>query len=88
MGHQNQVEIANQIIDFVIKNKAPHGYDALTLPKDTSLVSLGILDSYGVIEIIEFLEDTWGIAILDEEVTTELMGSINKMAALVHSKIS
>lgn len=88
MGNISQPDITNQIIDFVIKNKAPHGYDALSLPKDSSLVSLGILDSYGVIEIVEFLEDTWGISILDEEVTTELMGSINKMAALVFSKLN
>lgn len=88
MGNISQTDITNQIIDFVIKNKAPHGYDALSLPKDSSLVSLGILDSYGVIEIVEFLEDTWGISILDEEVTTELMGSINKMAALVFSKLN
>lgn len=88
MANISQTDITNQIIDFVIKNKAPHGYDALSLPKDSSLVSLGILDSYGVIEIVEFLEDTWGISILDEEVTTELMGSINKMAALVFSKLN
>ena len=88
MSDRSQIDITNQIIDFVIKNKAPHGYDSSSLPKDMSLVSLGILDSYGVIEIVEFLEETWGITILDEEVTTELMGSINKMAALVASKLS
>ncbi len=87
MVNVSQADIANQIVDFVISSKAPYGHDAATLPKDTSLVSLGILDSYGVIEIIEFLEDTWSISILDEEVTTELMGSINKMSALVYSKI-
>lgn len=87
MSNAVQNEIVNIIADFVIKNKAPHGYDADSLPKDSSLVSLGILDSYGVIEIVEFLEDTWGISIMDDEVTTELMGSINKMAKLVHSKI-
>lgn len=81
-------DIANKISEFVIQNKAPYGYDISSLPRDSSLVSLGVLDSYGVIEIIEFLEETWHISILDEEVTTDLMGSINKMAALVHSKIN
>lgn len=87
MSNVSQANIANQIVDFVMKNKAPHGYDSSTLPRDSSLVGLGILDSYGVIEIIEFLEETWSISILDEEVTTELMGSINKMASLVYSKV-
>ena len=87
MGDFGELEIANRIAEFVIINKAPQGYEVSNLPRDSSLVSLGILDSYGVIEIVEFLENTWGISILDEEVTTELMGSINKMAKLVHSKL-
>ncbi len=87
MGDIGELEIANRITEFVIINKAPQGYEVSNLPQDSSLVSLGILDSYGVIEIVEFLENTWGISILDEEVTTELMGSINKMAKLVHSKL-
>jgi acyl carrier protein len=87
LSNVSQVDIANQIVDFVISSKAPYGYDASTLPKDSSLVGLGILDSYGVIEIIDFLEDTWSVTIYDEEVTTELLGSINKMSALVYSKI-
>jgi acyl carrier protein len=86
MTSEVSVQIADAITEFVIRTKAPLGYDQNSLPRDQSLVELGILDSFGVIELIEFLEEHWQISIKDEEVTRERMGSINKMARLVAEK--
>ncbi len=41
---------------------------------------------YAVVELVEFLEKNWNIAILNEEITREKMGSLNKMAALILQK--
>jgi acyl carrier protein len=49
-------------------------------------VELGFLDSYAVVELVEFLEKNWNIAILNEEITREKMGSLNKMATLILQK--
>ena len=58
------------------------------IPLDKSLLAEGILDSYGIIELVEFIESHWGITIKDEEFTHEKMGSVNKMAKLIIEKIS
>ncbi len=58
------------------------------LPLDQSLVELGILDSFGVVELVTFIEDHWSIAILDSELTNEMFGGINKMATLIGLKLA
>jgi acyl carrier protein len=82
------VEIADRIAAYVIETKEPPDYDLNSLPRDRSLIELGILDSYGVIELVEFLEETWSVQILDEDLTKERMGSIAKMAQLVTQKLA
>ena len=56
------------------------------IPYNDSLVELGYVDSFGIIDIVTFLEGTYTIQILDDEITKEKFGSINKMVALVLSK--
>jgi len=50
------------ILDFVrAQFKASIG--KLTLQRDTPLFSTGIIDSFGVLELIAFLEDRFGVEI-------------------------
>ena len=79
-------KISDAIIQYVLKNHVC-SYDENTIPRNQSLVELGVLDSYGVIELVDFLEENWDIKILDDEITREKMGSIDKMAALVAEKL-
>ena len=78
--------IRHEIIEYVLANHMSP-YDKATMPLDESLVELGVLDSYGVIELVSFLEATWSITIADSEITRETMGSINKMVSLIRSKL-
>jgi acyl carrier protein len=84
---QTQLSIRNEIVLFVMTN-FPSDYTAETLPQGQSLVELGVVDSFGVVELVAFLEGTWSIAIDDSEITRETMGSIDKMAALVQKKVA
>jgi acyl carrier protein len=70
------------MVDYIL-SQHPSKYTAETLPRDESLLELGILDSAGVIEFIVFVESTWGIEISDDDITKERMGSLVKMAGLV-----
>ena len=81
----DQVAIADAIVRHVLEAH-PSDYVFETLPRTVSLIEIGILDSYGVIELVEFLEETWQMTIADDDLTKEKMGSIVKMAALVHFK--
>jgi len=84
---ETEKSIIRKIIEYIISNH-PCGYTEDNLPLEKSLVELGILDSYGVVELVVFLETNWSIVIDDDEITREKMGSIKKMAALVNGKLS
>ena len=56
------------------------------VPLNESLVELGYLDSFGIIDLVEFLEKSQKVKILDDEITKEKFGSINKMVDMVYKK--
>jgi acyl carrier protein len=58
------------------------------LPLDKSLYDSGVIDSVGVVELVEFIEQNWQIKILDSEITQERFGGVNKMATVVAEKLA
>ncbi len=57
------------------------------LDDDQSLLDSGVIDSTGVLEVIAFLEQTFGISIADEEIVPENLDSINNMTRYLASKL-
>ena len=57
------------------------------LPTEESLVELGYMDSFGVIDVVTYLENKWKVKIDDAEISKEKFGSISKMANLIFTKI-
>ena len=61
--------------------------DNSRMPADTdSLLETGVLDSTGILELIEFLEDRYGISIGDQETIPENLGSIANISRYVTAK--
>jgi len=60
------------------------GGDELT--REDSLLERGIVDSTGVLEIVAFLEETWGVGVEDEELVPENFDSIARLSAFVEKK--
>lgn len=56
------------------------------LRSDEALIGSGIVDSMGVMELIEFLEAEFGIAIGDDEITEENLGTLDTIRAFVVAK--
>lgn len=56
------------------------------LGPDAPLVEDGIIDSTGMLELIAFLESEFGLAIRDEEMLPENLGSIRRIGAFVARK--
>ena len=52
-----------------------------------SLYENRIVDSTGVLEIVDFLEEKFGIKIEDDELVPDNLDSINKMSKFVQRKI-
>jgi acyl carrier protein len=55
---------------------------------DADLLELGVLDSAGIAQLIAFCEETFGIAIADDELVPENFESINSIAELVSGKLA
>jgi len=56
------------------------------LGDDDALLAKGVIDSMGVMEMIGFLTSEFGIAVADEEVTEENLGSVSAIARFVSGK--
>lgn len=60
--------------------------DETALAEDTSLLDAGIVDSTGVLEIVDYLERAFGIRLADHEMTPQNLDSIARIAAFVEKK--
>ena len=62
--------------------------DGQQLHKDTSFLENGIIDSTGVLELITFLEETYGINIADDELVPENLDSLQNVTRFVERKLN
>ena len=64
---------------------------SLMVPEDindnTSLMSSGVIDSMGIIEVISFIEDNYSIVVGDDEVSEENFDSIEKIAFFIQNRL-
>jgi len=54
---------------------------------DESLVQRGVVDSTGVLELVGFLQDRFGICVKDEEITLDNLDTLNSIGAYVQRKL-
>jgi acyl carrier protein len=58
------------------------------LRDEDKLLESGVLDSMGVMELIGFLEERFGVTPKDDEITEQNMGSLLAIAELVGRKLA
>ncbi len=75
-----------QIRQFIIETFLFDADDA-ALDDDESLLDLGIVDSTGVLELVAFVEEEFGIEVKDEELVPENLDSISNLAAYIEKKV-
>ena len=51
-----------------------------------SLLDKGVIDSTGVLELIGFVEDNYGLKVADEEIVPDNFDSIDRISQYVRSK--
>ncbi len=78
------MEIALRVRRFIIENF--YVTEPETMSDAASLLTLGVVDSTGVLEVICFLEAEFGIKIEDEDATPANLESIERIAAFVARK--
>lgn len=80
-------DIEEDLINYLKKGN-PSLKKLNVIPKNESLVELGYLDSFAIIDLVSYFENRWKIKIDNEEITPEFFGSINKMSRMLDKKIS
>jgi len=79
------MKVKAEIRDYILANYL-FSSDQAALDDDVSLMQAGVIDSTGVLEIIMFLEETFGIKVADEEMIPENLDSVTSIATFVTSK--
>lgn len=60
--------------------------DSSHVNDDTSFLGEGIVDSTGVVELVLFVEETFGIQVDDDEIVPDNFDTIDNLAAYIEQK--
>jgi acyl carrier protein len=77
--------VESQIKDYIARNLlfSDNGFQ---YGDDASFLDEGIVDSVGVMELVAFVEESFGIKVNDSEVTPDHFDSVSKLAAFIQNK--
>lgn len=78
------VDIKNRIREYILESTFD---DVENLTDETLIFEEGVLDSMGLLFLIEFLQEEYGITTDDDELIVENFQSINNIKAFVESKM-
>ncbi len=84
MDKATKDEIVEQLIQFVRVKFALA--DSLELTREMSLLDSGIVDSMGVLDLVTFIEQQFGIVAEDDDLVAENFESIDSLVRFVEEK--
>ena len=64
------------------------GDDASAVSEEANLFESGLIDSFGFVQLVAFLEKTFDIKISDEEVLSDSLSSFAKIRSFVEAKVA
>jgi acyl carrier protein len=76
----------NTIRQFIVDNFLA-GKDDPSFKNSDSFMETRVIDSTGIMELLEFVEEEWGISVDDSELTPENFDSVSKVAGFVQGKL-
>ncbi len=79
-------EIAQEIRSFVIDNFL-FGEADDRFSNDDSFFENGLVDSIGILTLVEFVKEKYAISIEDEEIVPDNWDSVHRIAAFVQTKL-
>lgn len=78
-----KVALRKFITDNFLPSAGIEGFD-----DGDSFMEKGIIDSTGVLELLEFIEGKFQIRVEDEEIVPDNLDSLNRLASFINGKIS
>jgi len=77
--------LVSEIKDFIVTNFL-FGQAPDTLTEDQSFLESGIIDSTGMLELVSFVEQRYGISVADRELLPENLDSLRNLSQFVARK--
>lgn len=74
--------VENRVRGYILENLL-FTSDGSELKNDASLLDLGIIDSTGVLELVTFLEETFGVKVQDSEMLPENFDTVDNIVRFV-----
>ena len=78
-------ETRDKVREFIVENFLFGSDEELT--DEVSFLDEGIIDSTGILELVSFLEEDFGITVEDEELIPENLDSIKNVVAYLEGKM-
>ena len=77
-------EIITSIAKFIAEKilKQP----GKVIAADEALISSGLIDSFSLMDLALFIEDTFGVRVEDTELNAETFDNLTQLAALIESR--
>lgn len=77
-------EIVDKLLDYIAENFL---VDRNEIILDRSLVDEGIIDSTGLVELIVFIEEEFEIAVGEDQMTRDNLGSVIKIGNFIEREM-
>jgi acyl carrier protein len=74
-------QIRNHIAENILFSKKGYPH-----PDDASFLEEGIVDSLNVMDLVFFLEEKFGVTVIDREIVPDNFDSVTKLAEFVRRK--
>jgi acyl carrier protein len=85
-GNYNMSDTKAKVRAYIVENFIMGG-NADHLKNSDSFMETHVVDSTGFLELVTFLEETYGFAVLDEEMVPENLDSLDNIDAYVQRKL-
>lgn len=79
------MNIEAKIKDYIAANLL-FSDNGFPYPEDASFLEEGIVDSQGVMELVMFVEENFGVVVDDMDIVPDNFDSISQLAAYIRSK--
>ena len=80
---ETKVEVRSKIREYILESTFD---DVKKITDETLIFEEGVLDSMGLLFLIEFLDENFGVKVTDDELNPKNFESINNIVSFVDDK--
>jgi acyl carrier protein len=88
-GFNREVKMTDEIVSALEKQIAKEimKNPGKRIGQDDPLISTGVIDSFHLVDLALFVEDTYGVRIDDSELNAQTFDTLNQLAAIIRERL-